>query len=209
MFTSDQNRCGRVRLYGPFRLTSSIADCIEIKSMCISSTHRNEFLMPNVYLFMLVCWWSSGVHTILMEQIKYAKHILWMTVSCGMYAIRDLMIFGLPHLFSSSSFFARIFIIYQPFLTMMMVSFLSLYFFFSWSIFCTIITVGKSTRHIHLALASLGSAGYHELNKYLLMHAHAHTLEEGNIFIFSNFEPFFVVYFFFPFPSPTETIFSS
>lgn len=135
MFTSDQNRCGRVRLYGPFRLTSSIADCIEIKSMCISSTHRNEFLMPNVYLFMLVCWWSSGVHTILMEQIKYAKHILWMTVSCGMYAIRDLMIFGLPHLFSSSSFFARIFIIYQPFLTMMMVSFLSLYFFFSWSIF--------------------------------------------------------------------------
>lgn len=106
---------------------------------------------------------------------------------CELWDVRDTRLddfWFAAFIFFFFFFFARIFIIYQPFLTMMMVSFLSLYFFFSWSIFCTIITVGKSTRHIHLALASLGSAGYHELNKYLLMHAHAHTLEEGNIFIF-------------------------
>lgn len=177
----------------------------------VYSTHRNEFFMPNVYLFMVVCWWSSAVHTILMEQIKHGKHILWMTMSCGMYAIRDLMIFGLPHLFSyssSSSFLARIFIIYQPFLTMMMVSFLSFYFFLG-AFFAQSLQSERARATFTwrwLRLAPLAITNWINIYSCTRTHTHTHTRRRQHSY-FSNFEPFFVV--FFPFSSATETIFSS
>lgn len=105
-------------------------------------------------------------------------------MSCTRCTLRDLMIFGLAHLFP---FLPRIFIIHQPFRAIR-------WWFQQFSFRLRFFRASFSAQSLHLETCTrrtftgclASSAGYHELSKYLLMRAHTHTHLEWQNFYFSE-----------------------
>lgn len=92
IFASDQNICGCDGFYGLFRLASSsswylrnrtkVPKCTSMRGRGVFFAALLFFFVPNMSLFMAM---RSG-YTHVWWKIKAQTYILWMSVSCAIYA---------------------------------------------------------------------------------------------------------------------------